>query len=195
MFRTSPHCLPCTSTPIRLVALVLSASVAACADGPTRPTPGPPGVPSTQALLAQTRAATDRYHDVSAATAAGYLRVSPCVYNTPGSKAIHFQNAPLVDAVLDPAAPEVLLYEPAPNGGMRLVGVEFLIPAAAWDAVNSRIPMLADRPFMDRRSPPFGAPIPNYALYVWLWRDNPGGTFEQYNPNVSCEHADVSIMG
>ncbi|HLG59786.1 MAG TPA: hypothetical protein VI485_30885 [Vicinamibacterales bacterium] len=184
-----------TTKSIRVLTLVLGASVAACDQGPTASDPVPAQVTSTQgALLDHIREATARYHDVAAATAAGYVRASPCVYNTPGSKAIHYQKAPLVDAVIEPAAPEVLLYEPTQNGEPRLVGVEFLIPSAAWDAVHSSIPMLGDRPFMDRRSPPFGAPIPNYALYVWIWRDNPNGIFEQYNPNVSCAFADVSII-
>ena len=151
--------------------------------------------PTEGAVLARIRAATARYHDVDAALAAGYVRVSPCVFNTAGSKAIHFQKPVLVDAVVDVQAPEVLLYEPTKNGDLRLVGVEFLIPAGAWDAFHSGTPMLGEQPFMDRRSPPFGAPIPNYALYVWLWRHNPNGMFQQYNPAVSCEFADVSVIG
>jgi hypothetical protein len=177
--------------------LIGSLAVVACDQSvlATTESPSPQASASeTQgALLARVRAATSAYHDVEAATAAGYIRVSPCVYSTAGATAIHYQKPPLVDAVIDPAAPEVLLYEPSSNGQLRLVGVEFLIPAAAWDASNSMIPMLGDQPYRDRRSPPFGAPFPNYAAYVWLWRHNPRGTYEIFNPKVSCEHADVSL--
>ena len=26
-----------------------------------------------------------------------------------------------------------------------------------------------------------------YALHVWAWKDNPNGTFTNWNPNVSCD--------
>lgn len=29
-----------------------------------------------------------------------------------------------------------------------------------------------------------------WLLHVWLWKHNPNGMFEDWNPNVSCEHAD-----
>jgi len=145
-------------------------------------------------LIADIRAATVQYHDIAAAIAAGYARATPCIYNTPGSKAIHYLKGALVNGALDPLQPEVLLYEPMKNGNLRLVGVEFLIPSAAWDATHSTTPSLGDQRFMDRRTAPFGAEFPNYALYVWIWRNNPSGMYEQYNPNVSCEFADVSVI-
>ncbi len=30
-----------------------------------------------------------------------------------------------------------------------------------------------------------GMPI-HYDLHVWVWRHNPSGTFNEYNPNVRC---------
>ena len=30
--------------------------------------------------------------------------------------------------------------------------------------------------------------MPHYELHVWLYRDNPNGTFAQFNPNVSCRY-------
>jgi hypothetical protein len=32
----------------------------------------------------------------------------------------------------------------------------------------------------------FGLP-PFYTLHVWAWKDNPNGTFTNWNPNVSCD--------
>lgn len=29
-----------------------------------------------------------------------------------------------------------------------------------------------------------------WLLHVWVWKHNPNGMFEDWNPNVSCEHAD-----
>jgi len=28
---------------------------------------------------------------------------------------------------------------------------------------------------------------PFYTLHVWAWKDNPNGTFVNWNPNVSCD--------
>ena len=44
---------------------------------------------------------------------------------------LHFVNGALVgDGEVDAMHPEILLYEPLPNGDMRLVGVEFVVLAA-----------------------------------------------------------------
>ena len=32
----------------------------------------------------------------------------------------------------------------------------------------------------------FGLP-PFYTLHVWAWKENPNGTFTNWNPNVSCD--------
>ena len=29
-------------------------------------------------------------------------------------------------------------------------------------------------------------PTPFYELHVWAWKNNPSGTFADWNPNVSC---------
>ena len=36
---------------------------------------------------------------------------------------------------------------------------------------------------------------PHYDLHVWLFRDNPNGTFAPFNPNVSCAAAPVMAAG
>jgi hypothetical protein len=28
---------------------------------------------------------------------------------------------------------------------------------------------------------------PFYTLHVWAWKENPAGTFSNWNPNVSCD--------
>jgi hypothetical protein len=74
-------------------------------------------------LVAATRAATAKYADYDDAHAAGYgLRVKPLV-----SKPTHFPNPALMrdGHVLDPEAPETLMYWTAPDGRRVLVGAVY----------------------------------------------------------------------
>jgi hypothetical protein len=146
---------------------------------------------STQgALLARIRAATARYHRLEAALEDGYERRRfpfppfdpiPCIEG----EGIRYVNLSAIDGVVEPTRPELLLYEPLPNGKLRLAGVQYLVPASEWDP-SQGIPHLGDQPFMDRRLPPWGGPAPNYSLVVWLWTHNPDGMYELQNPRVSC---------
>jgi hypothetical protein len=147
------------------------------------------------AILAEIRRATARYHRLEVALADGYVFRTPCHFSATGGKGHHYRKVALTDGVVDPSQPEILLYEPLENGTERLVGVSFLVPAAAWDPFNTGPPVLGDQPFMDRRAPgSLGPPFPNYALFVWVWRHNSNGMFEQYNPDVSCEFSDAVVF-
>jgi hypothetical protein len=99
---------------------------------------------------------------------------------------VHFVKSTLVeDAQLDPARPEVLLYEPK-DGRMRLLGAEFLVVADAWHATNKTPPTLLGQAFHYTGSPNrYGLP-PFYALHVWAWHGNPHGIFTDWNLRVSC---------
>jgi hypothetical protein len=134
------------------------------------------------ALLAEIRAATARYHRVEIALAAGYMPATACLPN----EGIRYVKPSLVDAVVDPSQPELLLYEALPNGKVHLAGVQFLVPAAAWDALHTSPPTLGEETFLDRRLPPFGALFPNYSLVAWIWLPNPDGTYELFNSSVRC---------
>jgi hypothetical protein len=91
---------------------------------------------------------------------------------------------------VEPTRPEILVYEPQSNGRLRLVAVEFMVPAAAWDPFNSGPPTLGSREFDDHRAPGSGGPpFPHYQLHAWVWKDNPDGIYTPYNPNSSCEFA------
>lgn len=69
-------------------------------------------------------------------------------------------------AALDPRAPELLIYEQR-GGRLRLVGVEFLVIAEAWHAVNSAPPVLLGQHFQLVGAPNrYGLP-PFYELHVW----------------------------
>jgi hypothetical protein len=99
----------------------------------------------------------------------------------------HYVNGALVgDGVLDASQPEVLIYE-ASNGGLQLVGVEFVVIAQTWLASHTTPPVLEGQTFLFVDSPNrYGLPA-HYELHVWAWRDNPNGAFVDWNNKVSCE--------
>lgn len=134
-----------------------------------------------QSEIAQARAATARFHDIEVARAEGYQQISPCRESPAGGMGFHYGNFSLMDATIDPAHPEVILYEPSPDG-LRLVAVEYFIAEA-----NASVhPVLFGRQFsgpMDGHGP--GMPR-HYDLHVWLWKHNPEGMFAEWNPKVSC---------
>ena len=80
----------------------------------------------------------------------------------------------------------MLLYEKR-GGRLRLLGVEYLVIAEAWDAKLIGPPVLMGQHFHYVGSPNrYGLPA-FYQLHVWAWKDNPHGTFVDWNPDVSCE--------
>jgi hypothetical protein len=142
------------------------------------------------ALVAEIRQATARFHRVEVALAEGYAQGSPCETSATGGMGEHFRKGSLFDGIIDPAHPEILMYEPQKNGGLRLVGVEFLIPSGAWDPTHTGPPMLGGQVFEDRRLPGSGGPpFPNYGLHVWIWEHNPNGLYTPWNPTVNCDFA------
>ena len=105
----------------------------------------------------------------------------------------HYASFGLIDDVVDPATPELLLYEPQRNGKLKLVGGEFMVHADAWDPHNDGPPTLAGQAFDDHRAEGdirHGIPFPHYDLHVWVWQNNPSGMFAHFNPTVSCQYAD-----
>jgi hypothetical protein len=156
---------------------------------------GPSGA-STQSDLAAVRAATAQFANVVAAQAAGYgLLVDAagiaCIDNPAGGMGIHYVNVDLVlDPTLDPTKPEVLVYEPDKHGNLRLVAVEYVVFEA--DSHSDGPPTLFGQHFhrmpgADESEPQnrYGLPA-FFELHVWLWKHNPSGMFEDWNPNVSC---------
>jgi hypothetical protein len=125
---------------------------------------------------------------LDAAEAAGYGLFHGCVSGPQeGAMGIHFVNGDLVgDGEVDASQPEALIYE-FRNGHLRLVGVEYVVIAEAWDADHDTPPTLMGQVFHY-----VGAPnryrIPAfYELHVWAWKKNPSGMFTDWNPKVSCE--------
>src|SRR6202023_2034193 len=87
------------------------------------------------ALVQIVRDSTERFKDVSVAQAEGYALQFGCVSGDDwGAMGLHYVNGDLVNAgQLDPTHPQIVIYEPTPNGGLRLIGADFLLLADAWD--------------------------------------------------------------
>jgi hypothetical protein len=151
-------------------------------------------------ILAEVRKVTAKYHRLEVAESDGYALDPHCV-EVPGLGGMghHAANFGLVDDIVDPSNPEVLLYEPGKNGQYKLVAVEFLVVAAPWDAQNDGPPMLGSVEFADHReiimvdgnpvNAKGGPPFPHYQLHTWVWKNNPSGMYFPFNPTVSCSYA------
>lgn len=159
---------------------------------------------AAEASLQSVKAATARFHSISQAAAAGYsLAGEPCVAG-PGGAAmgIHAVNHSLAsDLSIDPAKPEILLYLPKIDGDFELVGVEYFAialangeggpgpwfgenpPASGWfNAAPSVLGQTLEGPM-----PGHNPDMPwHYDLHVWVWDDNPAGTFAAFNPSLAC---------
>jgi hypothetical protein len=132
--------------------------------------------------LATIKRATARYRQVDVAIANGYEAFMDC-FSDPvaGGMGFHYVNFDIVDLSLDPRAPEALVFEPQPNGGLRLVSVEYIVPAEPWDSAgNTAPPTLLGQMFHLNEG------LGVYVLHAWVWEKNPSGVFADYNPNVSC---------
>ena len=140
-------------------------------------------------LVDVVRASTAQYRDPAAATDAGWLSAQSCVSGPQeGAMGVHFVKGPLVfDGELDATTPEAIIYEPLRNGRMRLVGVEFIVPADLWHANHAAPPVLHGQHFHLVGAPNrYGLPA-FYELHVWAWQHNPSGTFADWNPTVACD--------
>jgi hypothetical protein len=189
------------SNTIAILSLAaLTATLSGCAvDASLDPIVAPPhsaqtgpafsvGAAETEgALVAQLRQASVRFREIQVARDEGFVQGNPVC--SPGF-GFAFRNNALVDGVVDPEHPEILLYEPQKNGRMQLVAVELLVQANAWDAIHSGPPTYAGQTFEDRRAPgSAGPPFPNYALHIWIWQHNPTGVFTPFNPAITCDFA------
>lgn len=178
-----------------LAAAALSPSAASEAET-SAPHHGSHDVATSAVELAEVRAATARFHRVEEAEAAGYelgwvngagMRiVGGCVsHPTAGAMGYHYFNAALMaDNAVDALEPEVLVYAPTPDGGRRLVAVEWVVRSAQSNPPGvSTAPSVLGMP-MHILVPPPGPAF--YLMHAWVWMDNPSGMFADWNPRVSC---------
>jgi hypothetical protein len=144
---------------------------------------------SPATLVQLVRDGTKKYIDVNAATAAGYGPFLGCVAGTDhGAMGVHYVNGTLLaNLTLDPAQPQALIYEPS-DGKMTLVGVEFILDSATWLAKNNNIPPVLDGQVFNFVGFPNRFSINSFfELHVWAWRDNPQGSFVDWNNAVTCD--------
>lgn len=167
--------------------------------------------------LAAVRVATERFRDVRVALKEGYLRDPSSMCMTAemegmprqlGGMGIHYFRPDLLGITAPPnprvsgtgthtdfRTPGVLIYEPQADGSLRLVAVENLVFEKAWRAAgNTEPPRYAGQEYYHMIDNPLTAADeahgfePHYELHAWLYRENPNGTFAQFNPRTSCAH-------
>jgi hypothetical protein len=180
----------------RLVPALVALTLAACqSEAPVAPEAVHQHPAATKleevrsADLNKLRRAIEPFHKLREAKRAGWRFVIPnldgslCFTRPAAAMGFHYADTKLIeDGVVDIEHPEALLFEPQAGGGMRLVGVEYIVPIALWQGSNP--PRLFGREFP--AVPDFGV----YGLHVWIERENPRGLFAPWNPTVSCKYAD-----
>ena len=134
-----------------------------------------------RATLTEAKKATAKYHNFQTALDEGFVQLSPCI-SVPGLGAMgyHFGNfGRIMNPNADAAEPEVLLYMPDEDGTMRLVGLEYVVPA----------PLVGSAPTLFGQTYQFSPERNTYELHVWAWRNNPAGTFAPFNSKLECPAA------
>lgn len=132
------------------------------------------------------------FQDVELAEEAGYVSTLDslgCFENAElGGMGLHYLNESLLDDTLEPGAPEALVYELDHEGEIvSLVAHEYLVPLEAWTADDP--PSLFGIEFHEHPSLPF------WILHTWIWKDNPAGMFNDWNPKVRMCPEGAPVFG
>ena len=152
------------------------------------------------AQIAAARAATARYRDVEVAKADGYYQITQFI----AGLGLHMDNLKISNDTFDPARPQILLYEPAADGHLVLVGVAYtfahvndvppagfaggedvwhfhtnlcFLPGGSVTVAPDAAPCKAQGGFFQKETP--------WLLHAWIWKSNPDGIFAEYNPRVA----------
>ena len=144
------------------------------------------------ALIKAVRESTERFKDVAQAVREGYALSFGCVSGPDqGAMGLHFINMELVGkGVIDPAKPQIILYEPTEDGRLKLTGADFLVDAQQWDSDKTHKPgppELMGQLFQYFESPNRFGLKAFYTLHVWAWKENTNGAFVNWHPAVSCK--------
>lgn len=160
-------------------------------------------LPSLSPELATVRAGLDKYQDPILAIHDGYWSSVGCIeYPTgggegamrypPGGMGVHFLNFQFVGPKLDPAKPQVLIYEPI-GDKLRLVAAEWFMPV---EAAGVEVPTVFGQQLqgpMEGHKPLMPEGLHHYDLHVWLWKQNPGGVFSPTNAAIKCPKTGYSF--
>jgi hypothetical protein len=76
-----------------------------------------------------------------------------------------------------------MVYAPGPDGQLQLAAVEYIVPAEPWDKAGN--PGQSARTSMGR-SLHLNEELGVYVLHAWVWKNNPEGMYEDWNPKVTC---------
>jgi hypothetical protein len=136
--------------------------------------------------------ATAAFQDVESAEAAGYTSSIDALgcFQDPakGGMGVHYINQSLMDDKVDVTTPEALVYEMDADGEITgLVAHEYIVPIGAWH--HQRPPRLFGVDFHQHPT------LPLWVLHTWLWKDNPRGLFQDWNPAVRQCPPGVPIFG
>lgn len=171
--------------------------------------------PAGEPELSAVKAATERYRDVKAAVADGYMRDPANMCETAemmgrpasdGGMGIHYFRPDLLGITAPPNPrvngtgtytdfnkPAILIYEPQNDGSLQLIAVENLVFKKAWEEAGHKSPPMYRGVSYNLMEDDPATKIdeahgfePHYDLHVWIYRDNPKGMFAQFNPKVSC---------
>lgn len=162
------------------------------------------------------KAATEKYKDVNVALAEGFIPDPMNMCETAenmgksaeeGAMGVHYfrpdllqitSTEPRVNGMgvhTDFLQPAILLYEPQEDGTMELVAVENLVFSKSWyEAGHDAPPSLHGIPFdhmvddPDTELDEAHMFEEHFDRHVWVFRENPSGVFEPFNPNVTCKH-------
>jgi hypothetical protein len=150
----------------------------------------PAALATGQSGLAPARQSTAKYHKVSHAEAAGYvstLDLLGCFENPGvGGMGLHYLNPALLDGDVDARTPEALVYEMT-DDGLKLAGVEYIVPLGAWDGEDP--PELFGEHFHVNTA------LGLWVLHAWIWTPNPTGMFQDWNPSVALCPEGVPVFG
>ncbi len=145
--------------------------------------------------LESVRALLDKYKDIIVAVHDGFYSTVGCIEYpkgasegsmkyAPGGMGVHLLNMGNVGPTLDPAKPQVLIYEPV-GDKLRLVAAEWFVPAELVKSPPSIFGKELQGP-MEGHAPLMPVGFHHYDLHVWLWKTNPEGVFSPTNPAVKC---------
>lgn len=131
---------------------------------------------ATNRELAIARSATVKYHDFARADAEGYEFLA-CV---PG-EGLEYVNWSLVfDCTFDIEHPEALHYIETPDG-LKLVGVEYVVPVACTATAPEGFTGDADEWEFEAEG------LPIWAVRAAIWLPNPEGMFAEHNPRIPTQ--------
>ncbi|MFF3452127.1 hypothetical protein ACFYXJ_33865 [Streptomyces sp. NPDC002667] len=178
--------------PLRTAITLMTAAAASLAlSAAPAPAANRPVDPKAMRDLVTAYVASLKYLDEKVALADGYVP-HQCSSDPAGhgSMGYHYFNESRYGS-LDPAKPSALLFEDGKDGKRKLAGVEWIVLDSDQNMKTTK-----DRPSMFGGQK-FDGPMPghypgmpiHYDLHVWLWKQNPNGLFDRWNPRVKCPAA------